>query len=69
MNGYHYDSMLLISQNYGLHEETIKDAGIYQRQKIEILTPEKVQCYVRYAVTFSSLKYLTIWHFSGQHLS
>ena len=39
MNGYHYDSMLLISQNYVLHEETIKDAGIYQRQKIEILTP------------------------------
>lgn len=39
MDGYHQNSMLLFSQCYGLHEETMKDAGIFQRQKMEVLTP------------------------------
>mmetsp|Transcript_4129 Transcript_4129/g.7007 ORF Transcript_4129/g.7007 Transcript_4129/m.7007 type:complete len:693 (+) Transcript_4129:92-2170(+) len=39
VSGYHTDTLMLFSQRYGIHEETMKDAGIFQRQKIELLTP------------------------------
>eukprot|EP00937_MAST-01D_sp_MAST-1D-sp2_P001533 g1533.t1 len=39
VNGYHHKTMELLSQQLGLHEETAKDAGVFQRQKFEVLTP------------------------------
>jgi len=39
VNGYNQHILLLFGQMYGLHEETMKDSGIYQRQKIELLAP------------------------------
>ena len=34
-----YMLCMYVSCRYGIHEETMKDAGIFQRQKIELLTP------------------------------
>ena len=39
VNGYHEKTMELLGRSFGLHEETIKDPGIFQRQKFEVLTP------------------------------
>lgn len=39
LNGFQQTTMSLFGQHFGLHEETMKDAGLFQRQKIEVLTP------------------------------
>eukprot|EP00051_Salpingoeca_urceolata_P023044 m.386744 g.386744 ORF g.386744 m.386744 type:complete len:131 (+) comp20057_c1_seq2:122-514(+) len=35
IRGYHLDTMLMLGLEFDMHEETIKDAGILQRDKIE----------------------------------
>jgi hypothetical protein len=39
LNGFQQQTMSLFGQTFGLHEETMKDAGLFQHQKIEVLTP------------------------------
>jgi hypothetical protein len=39
INGFQEDTMTLIANLFGLHDETMKDCGIYQRQKMEVLAP------------------------------
>jgi hypothetical protein len=39
INGYNQDILDLIGRTFGMHEETVKDAGIFQGQKFEVLTP------------------------------
>ena len=39
MTGFHQQTMSLFGQRYGLHEESMKDAGLFQHQKIEVLSP------------------------------
>ncbi|CAM9347596.1 unnamed protein product, partial [Ectocarpus fasciculatus] len=39
VNGFQQATISLFGQRFGLHEETMKDAGLFQRQKIEVLTP------------------------------
>ena len=39
VNGYHEPTMDILSSQLGLHQETSRDAGIFQRQKFEVLTP------------------------------